>query len=415
MVDMMVVGQFVGPTGMTAVSMGTQITTILLAMINGLANGGSIVSAQLSGRGERERIPRVIGTLLLFFATVAVVLSVGVAIFARPLLLLVNTPEVAMDQAIDYLLICLIGTIFVYSYNCMAATLRGTGNSKAPLVIVIITVALNAVLDLLFIAAFSMGAAGAALATILCQFASMVMIAVYTKKKAKLFDFKLSSFRIEKKYLAAAVKIGLPQSIQFFFASSANLFLSSLVNLFGVTAAAAAGAVAKVHSIATLTTQGVMSGLITLTAQNLAVDQPKRVVRGLLSGILFSFSMSFVIFFICMVFPGFVFGIFTPEAEVAIMGVGYLRWICLAMLLESFMFTIFGTITGSGYTPVTMCCGIMSAFVIRYSTAWIFVHVLELGFSGIGLSFAIGPVISTSICVIFLLSGRWKKQRVKVS
>ena len=130
-----------------------------------------------------------------------------------PIFRVINTPEVAFEQAVQYLLICMGGTIFVYGYNCMAALLRGVGDSKAPMVIVIITVILNAALDVLLIAVFRLGVVGAALATVICQCASLVLVSLYIKYKTDFFDFKLSSFRIHKGYLSLVIKIGLPRCI----------------------------------------------------------------------------------------------------------------------------------------------------------------------------------------------------------
>lgn len=414
LVDMMVIGHFVGSTGMTAVSMGAQITNVVMMVANGLANGGSVMAAQMAGRGESKDISRIFGTLLTFFFFFAVSLSIVLIMFAHPLLLLINTPTEALSQSITYLIICLGGTLFVCSYNCVASLLRGIGNTKVPMVIIVITVTLNALLDLLFIGVFSMGTAGAALATILCQLISTILIILYVKYKSTLFNFRFSSFRIYKQYLVPSIKIGLPQSIQAFFASTSHLFLSSLVNLYGVSAAAAAGAAGKIQTLASLPSQGMMSGLMTLTAQNLSANQPKRVTRGMRTGMLFAFSISAVISALCVIFPEEVFRIFTSDPEVASIGTGFLRRMIGSFLLESLMFCMFGVIAGSGYTPLTMCCGILSAFAVRYGCAWLFSQVFLLGFNGIGLAYLVGPMISLTICSLFLLSGKWKTPRIQI-
>ena len=413
-VDMVTVGQFVGPSGMSAVSMGAQITTVILVMMNGLSNGTTVVAAQLAGQGRRDRVPLVLGTTLTFFSIVAVIITALTMALATPLLRAINTPAAAFEQAVQYLLICAAGTIFVYLYNNMAALLRGLGDSRTPMIIVIITVILNAILDVVFIVVFHLGAVGAALATVLCQLVSVVLLGAYVAKKAGLFDFRPSSFRIYGEYLKPILKIGLPQSIQFLFASSSFVFLSSLVNLYDVEASAAAGAAAKIQTIANLPAQGMMLGIMTMTAQNLAAEQPKRVTRGMGVGMAFSAGVSLVIFAVCMIFPQTVFRIFTPDAAVAAVGVGYLRCMAASFILEGVMFCMFGVISGSGYTPVTMCCGILSAFVARYSCAQLFSNVMGLGFNGIGLSYLAAPVFSTLICLGFILSGKWKSSRVTV-
>lgn len=415
LVDMVTVGHFVGASGMSAVSMGAQITAVILVIVNGLSNGGTIIAAQLMGQGKKEKLPSLFGSMLTFFAILAIAVTAVVMLLTRPLLRVINTPPVAFEQAVQYLLICAAGTIFVYAYNSMAALLRGIGDSKTPMVIVISTVVLNAVLDVLLIGVIPLGVVGAALATIICQFVSMVMLWIHIRRKTTLFDFKLRSFRIHREYLTLVIRIGLPQAIQFVFASSSFVFLSSLVNVYGVEASAAAGAAAKIQSLANLPAQGMMVGLMTVTAQNLALNQPKRALKGMWIGMAFAAAISLVIFGFCMIFPTAAFRIFTPEIAVASVGTSYLRYMAFSFVLESIMFCIFGVISGSGYTPVTMCCGILSAFAVRYGCAWVFSNAFMLGFNGIGLAYNAGPIVSTLICVVFMLRGKWKTARVKVN
>ena len=413
-VDMVTVGHFVGASGMSAVSMGAQITTVVLVIINGLSNGATIISAQLAGRGKHEEMRFVIGSVLAFFGILAIALTAIVMLFARPLLTAINTPDVAFDQAVQYLLICAAGTIFVYEYNGLAAIMRGVGNSRVPMIIVFITVILNAILDILLVSVLRLGVVGAALATIFCQFMSVVMACIYIKFKTDMFDFKLSSLRINKQYLSLIVKVGLPQSIQFTFASSSFVLMSGLVNVYGVDASAAAGAAAKVQTLATLPAQGMMAALLTVTAQNLAVNRPKRVIKGMWVGMAFAVALSLVIFAFCMVWPTAAFRIFTPESAVAAVGTGYLRRMAFSFIMESAMFCMFGVVSGSGYTPVTMCCGILSGFAVRFGAAWFFSRVLMLGFNGIGLAYLAGPIVASIICIVFIISGKWKSARVQV-
>lgn len=415
LVDMVTIGHFVGPSGMSAVSMGAQITAVILVIVNGLSNGGSIISAQLEGQGKRKDLPSVFGSMLSFFLLLSLVVTAAVLLLTRPLLRVINTPPAAFEQAVQYLLICAAGTIFIYAYNSMVAVLRGLGDSKTPMVIVVITVILNAVLDVLLIAVIPLGVVGAALATIFCQFVSMILLGIHVKRKTDLFDFKLHSYRINKVYLGLILKIGLPQAIQFVFASSSFVFLSGLVNVYGVEASAAAGAAAKIQTIANLPSQGMMVGLMTVTAQNLAVGEPKRALKGMRIGMAFVTAISLLIFGFCMIFPYAAFRIFTPEIAVASVGIDYLRCMAFSFVLESIMFCMFGLISGSGYTPVTMCCGILSAFAVRYGFAWLLSRTFALGFNGIGLAYNAGPIVSSLICVIFMVSGKWKNARISLN
>ncbi len=413
-VDMVVVGQYIGSAGMSAVSMGAQITAVVLVLANGLSNGGTVIAAQLFGKGEHKEIPRLVGTILSFFAIAALILTVLLMLLSRSILSAINTPAVAYEQAVQYFLICMVGTIFVYCYNGMSAMLRGIGNSTAPMVIVIITVVLNALLDILLVAVIPLGVVGAALATVFCQLISMLLTAAYIKKKTAFFDFRPSSFRIDKQYLSLIIKIGLPQSIQFFFATSSFVLLSGIVNIYGVNPSAAAGAAAKVQSIAHLPAQGVMAGIISLSAQNLAAGKPKRVMQGLGTGLVFAGLMSLIVCLLCIAFPAQAYSIFTSDEAVIEAGIEYLKVMSVSFVLEGLMFCLFGVVTGSGYTPVTMCCGILSAFVVRYAAAWLLCNVFTMGFMGVAVSYSIGPIPSIAICVIFIITGKWKKPRVQV-
>ena len=413
-VDMVVVGQYIGSAGMSAVSMGAQITAVVLVLATGLSNGGTVISAQLYGKGEHRAIPALIGTMLSFFAIAAIILTAVLMLLACPLLHAINTPEVAFEQAVAYFLICMGGTIFVYCYNGLSAILRGVGNSTAPMVIVIITVILNAILDILLVAIIPMGVVGAALATVFSQFVSLVLTSVYIRKKTEFFDFRPCSFRIDKQFLGLIIKIGLPQSIQFFFASSSFVLLSGIVNLHGVNPSAAAGAAAKIQSLAHLPAQGVMAGIISLSAQNLAAGKSKRVMQGLGTGLVFAGALSLVVCLLCIIFPAQAYRIFTPDEAVIAAGIEYLKVMSVSFVLEGLMFCLFGVVTGSGYTPITMCCGILSAFVVRYASAWLLCNVFSMGFLGVAVSYSIGPLPSIAICLIFILSGKWKTPRVQI-
>ena len=413
-VDMVVVGQYIGSAGMSAVSMGAQITAVVLVLATGLSNGGTVISAQLFGKGEHKALPSLVGTLLSFFAIAALILTALLMLLARPLLSAINTPDVAFEQAVSYFLICMAGTIFVYCYNGLSAILRGVGNSTAPMVIVFITVILNAVLDLLLVAVIPLGVVGAALATVFSQFISLLLTALYIKTKTHLFDFRPRSWRINGQFLKLVIKIGLPQSIQFFFASSSFVLLSGIVNLYGVNPSAAAGAAAKIQSLAHLPAQGVMAGIISLSAQNLAAGNPKRVMQGLGTGLVFAGLLSLIVCLLCIFFPTQAYRIFTSDEAVIAAGIDYLKVMSVSFILEGLMFCLFGVITGSGYTPVTMCCGILSAFIVRYVSAWVLCNIFSMGFLGVAVSYSIGPLPSIAICLIFILTGKWKTPRVQI-
>ena len=178
--------------------------------------------------------------------------TVLLIVLAEPLLHAIKAPAESFYEAKVYLIICMVGTIFIFLYNGLAAILRGMGDSKRPLWFVAIAAGTNVVLDLLLVGVLKMGAAGAAIATVAAQALSVVLCIVYLKKRDFVFDFKFKSFSIKKDKLLGLLKLGLPNSVQQTLVSISFLFLSSIVNQFGVNASAAANVAGKLGSLAIL-------------------------------------------------------------------------------------------------------------------------------------------------------------------
>jgi putative MATE family efflux protein len=192
LVDMVVVGQFEGSAGLSAVSIGGQITWLLSCLAIGYASGGQIFISQLVGAGDHAGVRRTIGTLfsaVTIFSLIFTVLGIGLH---TPLLSVLNTPDEAFSQAADYVVICSAGMFFVYGYNTVSAILRGMGDSTRPFVFIAISAILNVILDLILVGPAGMGAAGAALATTVSQAASYIIsiIYLYIHRDSFGFDFK---------------------------------------------------------------------------------------------------------------------------------------------------------------------------------------------------------------------------------
>lgn len=413
-VDMIIVGQFVGSAGMSAVSIGGQVTHLVLAICNGLSNGGSAYIGQLFGSKRGSEAKSVVGTLLSFLLLVSIIFTVGIIALRMPLLDALNTPAESLAQTRDYLTVCMLGTVFIYVYNALSAALRGIGESLNPMLYVIITTVENIILDLLFVAVFKWGAAGAAAATVISQFTSMCLVISYTKKHTQLFDFKLSSFKIHSKKLKQIIKIGLPQAIQFTATNISFLFISALINSYGVSASAAAGAANKLWTFGTLPGMSCMSALVTMTSQNLPSGNYRRIIKGMFCSIGISVAIAGIFFALCQITPSGMYSLFTSDASVSEAGIDYLRIYSISFFDEVIMFCMFGVLTGAGYTTVTMACSIISAFGVRYALAYVLSKYTVLGFSGIALAYSCAPLVGICAGSIFLISGRWKTSRIKL-
>ncbi len=411
--DMAIVGQFTGPAGMSAVNIGGQVTMIILVFCLGVSNGGGILVSNLFGTGKKERIPRVTGTMLSLFFLMALIFMLVVFTLGVPILKGLDTPPEAFDGTRTYLFICMEGTIFIYFYNVLAAVLRGVGDSIRPMIFVAITVALNIGLDFLFVGPLHMDVAGAALATIISQFISMCM-AIWYVKRIGLFDFKPKSFRIDKTYLKLVLKIGVPQGLQFGLTNISFLLIMGFINPFGVAASAATGAVTKIGTFAVLPAQALMTALITVTAQNIPLKQHKRILQSMFVSMGISLIFTGLIFLLSHLIPGAMLGIFTTDPEVIAIGSEYLQILTISYMIESVMFCMYGVITGGGHTYYVFGCAILSAFIIRFTFSWIFTTATSMGLMGIGWAYVLAPACSGLAALIFLLTGKWKRNRVNV-
>ena len=411
--DMSIVGHFVGSAGMSAVTMGGLIINVVFAVINGLSNGGAIFMGQLYGARKQDQIKNVIGTMLTGYAILAVIVTGLIIGFERLIFTAMKAPAESREMAVTYLAIYMCGTIFVYIYNVLAASLRAIGKSTPAMVAVVVTAALNVVLDLLFVGPLKMGVAGAAVATIISQCISMIIIAMYVKK-AGLFDFKIKSFGINWQLLKTVVKIGLPQACQFGLTVMSYLLISGFVNQYGVFASAASGATSKIWSFEVLPAQSVQMAVMTLTAQNIARGQIDRIKKGLLIAMAIAFVSAGLFWGASQLFPKAMLGIFTSDQGVIDIGTRYLQILMGSGIFESLMFCLFGVIAGSGNTLYNFLCAVLSAIVVRFSLVWIFDSFTTLGFNGIAWAYVCAPIASGTAALIFVLSGKWKKSKIRI-
>ncbi len=169
MVDMVVVGHFVGKTGLSAVSIGGDVLGLLTFLVMGFSNAGQVILSQYIGAGRHDRVKGTIGTMFTLTFGMALVLSVACGLFLDRFLILMNTPEECLQYAWDYSFICILGLVFIYGYNLVSAILRGMGDSKHPLMFIAVATVVNLVLDLAFVAGLGMGPGGAALATVIAR------------------------------------------------------------------------------------------------------------------------------------------------------------------------------------------------------------------------------------------------------
>lgn len=406
--DMFIVSMYNGAESLSGVNIGGQITNIVVMLTIGLAQGGTVLVAQYFGAKKLKDVSDTIGTILSFLMLLSIGITVVMLALSQPILRLIQTPVESFSEALAYLRICLMGNIFIFGYNAVSAIQRGMGDSKRPLVFVSIACVINIGLDLLFVGPFGMGAAGAALATVISQGTSMLMAMVYLHNNKFVFDFKLKSFRIHWDKVKLIFRIGLPSGVQGILVNLSFLLMTALVNGFGVFASAAVGVVGKFNSFAIMPANAMSMSVSSMSAQNIGAGAHDRAKRSLYYGIGIAFTLGLIMFLISQFFPAQIIGIFSDEVNVIDPGVAYLRGFSFDYLLVPFTFCMMGLINGSGHTTFSLFSGLLTSVLLRVPLAWILSRT-SLGLTGIGLAAPLATLGGVVLCSWFIVSGRWMR------
>lgn len=390
-VDLFVVGRYCGAESVAAVSTGTQVTQIITSLCTGLTLGSTILVGNYTGREDRDKVKKSIGTTLVIFAAFAVLLTALMLLMERPILTLLKTPVESFEQTVTYVTICSLGILFICGYNAISAILRGYGDSVRPMMFVGIACGINIVLDFLFVGPLSMGVAGTALATILSQALSMIFAIIYLKRGDFIFDFKPSSFRVEKRLAFELARIGIPISFQEMLIRISFLYLTAMMNACGVAAAAVVGVGAKFDVFAMLTGTSLANALAAISAQNMGAGKPERAKQSLWYALGIGFAVSSCFWLWAQLAPAMMIGVFTGEQSIINAGVPYFRSASYDYILVTFVFILNGYLNGRQKTLWTMLSSTFGAVVLRIPMVYIFSKMFT---NDLGMLGRIAPTVS---------------------
>lgn len=409
-VDMIVVGKMAGAHSMSGVNIGSQVTFVITNLVIGLTIGATVLIGQYLGANNRKALKETIETLFSSLLVVGTILTIVMIWFEEPLLRLIQTPEESFAEAKNYFFVTMLGTLFIFAYNALSAVMRGMGDSKNPLKFVTIACVVNVFLDLLLVGTFKMGATGAAVATVFSQAISVILCVIYLKRNDFIVDFSLSSFKCNKERLKLILKIGIPSSVQNVAVSSSFLFLTAMVNTIGVNASAAVGAVGKLNGFAILPAIAMNASVSAMCAQNIGAGRWDRAIKTCGVGIGISYAISVVIFAIVTLFPEACMKMFIDDKNVIADGVMYLSSFKYDYLFVPATFCLNGMFVGAGHTTFSLVNGMMSSLLFRIPACYIFGMTFDWGLKGIGLGAPIASMAAFVLCIMFFISGKWKKQ-----
>ncbi len=410
--DLVIVGRFADTAGVSAVSTGSQIMMAVTGLIMGLASGGTVIIGQYWGAARRQDVSETIGTMFTFFSLFAVVMTGVVTACAGHFVRWMRVPEAAADDAWAYIFICGCGIIFISGYNMVSGILRGLGDSKNPMIFVLIACGANILGDLLLVGPLQMGAAGAAIATVFAQGLSLLLSVIILRRRDFPFDFRFSSFRIRRKKLFTLIRIGTPAALQNILVSLSFLIIAATVNNIGLAESAAVGAAGRISDFCMMGPISFFSSISAMTAQNIGAGRPERARQTLRWGLLFSLAFGLVMFTLIQLFPGQAIGIIRSDPAVMAAGTLYLRTFSFDVILVCFVFSLNGFFGGCGRTGFAMMNALVSTFAVRVPVTLLVSSMPGATLLHIGLAAPLASAVQIIIQLIYYRLGRWKSGAV---
>ena len=411
MVDMIIVGNHLGKAGISAVSVGGDVSHFLTFVAMGFSAAGQVIIARLIGSSQREKLGRFVGTMSGFLMLCAVMLSALGFAFREEILNLMNTPPEAFAGALAYSCVCMAGLVFIYGYNIVSAVLRGMGDSKHPFVFISIAAVLNRVLDVLFVMDLEMGAGGAALATVISQGVSFVCCAAFLAKHRTAFelDMRLGDFvRWDREMLLDLVRLGVPMAIKSASIQVSKLFVNSWINSYGIAVSAFAGIANKISSVANLVSNAMNTAGSTMVGQNIAAGEYGRVRKILVRLAMITLSVAAVFSSVIVFFPDMVFSVFTRDSAVLEIGEQYVAIAVMLFAGAALRAIMNALINGSGDYRMNFATAILDGIVMRIGLAVLLGLVLDMKHYGFWLGDALAGFTPFFIGLWFYFSGKWK-------
>ena len=399
-VDLLVVGRFGSTSGLSAVSTGSQVLNLVTFVVVQFAMGITVLIARYLGEKKPEKIGAVIGGGAIVFTIISVVLFIVMVCFAHPISILMQAPEEAVDLTASYVRICGGGIFFIVVYNLLSAIFRGLGDSKSPLLFVLVACIVNVIGDLALVAGLHMDAAGAAIATVSAQALSVVFAVVLLIKKELPFSIARKDFRLNpqcKKFL----KIGLPLALQEFLTQVSFLALCAFVNRLGLEASSGYGVACKIVNFAMLVPSALMQSMASFVSQNIGAGKKKRAKKSMFTGIGVGLVVGCLVFALVIFKGDMLAGFFTTDAAVIENGYAYLKGFALETIVTAILFSMVGYFNGNNKTIWVMTQGLIQTLLVRLPLAYFMSIQPNASQTKIGLAAPISTMVGVVLNIGF--------------
>ena len=398
-VDTLVVGNFVSKQAQAAVGSTGSIINTVLGFCAGLATGSSVIISQRYGAHDEEGLSRAVHTTVaVSFLLSLIATGVGLAII-DPMLRFMQTPADVWEEARLYLLIYFSGIAGMLFYNMGSGILRAVGDSRRPLLFLIFSAVLNTVLDLLFVLAFGMKVDGVALATVISQVLSAVMILVTLTREKSAYGLRWPRLRVDRTSLSGILRLGLPSSIQSAVTAFSNVFVQSYINAFGSACMAGYSIYNKLDAFVLIPVQALAMSSTTMVGQNWGAGQRERTRDSVGVALRMSLIATAALGIIAFLAAKQLIGLFSPDPEVVDFGVRFIQIITPFYLMVCFNQIYAGALRGIG--DATMPTVIMLCSFVVFRQIYLYItRLLNIGFLAVALAYPMGWILCSTLLAI---------------
>lgn len=411
MVDSIIVGKFVGSNALGAVGAVGNLNFLFFSLCLGLASGIGILISQFFGAGKDDYVKKIIANSVYIITISGAVMSIISFVFARPILHLMNTPAENMKDAVIYMQIVCGATVIVAIYNGISSILRALGDSKTPLIFLIVSSFINVGLDLLFVLVFHWGVAGAAWATVIAQFISAIGSILFALSRNPYLKLEKRHFTVDNDIIKKSFQIGLPVAGQNAMIAFSCVALQSVVNNYGATVMAAYTATSRVEQLVQQPFGSLGTAVSTFAGQNVGAEKYDRVSTSCKKSTLIVLVFSLMMIAVMFLFGDPIVRLFVNEPDVIEIGARGLRITSFMYFALGMIYITRGMLNGVGDAAYAMING-LTEVVGRIGFAYLLMSIPAVGMWGVWYTNGLTWILAGAAGIIRFFQGKWKTKSV---
>ena len=411
-VDTWVVGNYVSNEAFSAVGTVGPIINMLIGFFMGLSSGAGVVISQYYGAKRPEKVHDAVHTAIVMTLVLGVIFT-GAGILMIPAMLnLMKTPAEVMPESFAYLTIYFAGILGLMLYNMGSGILRAVGDSRRPFYFLVVSAVLNTVLDLVFVLAFDMGVRGVALATVIAQGTSALLILITLMRSESCIRLFLRDLRISWEMIGKIVRVGIPAAIQMAITAFSNIFVQSYINYFGADCMSGWTAYSKIDQLILLPVQSIALASTTFVGQNLGINRVERAKKGVRTALGLGVGATVLIMIPVLIFAPQLVTFFNSKAEVVAYGTLLLRWISPFYVLACFNQIYAGALRGAGNSRAPMVIMLCSFVVFRQCYLYIMANFIANEIIPIAMGYPAGWLVCSAAMMLYFRRVGFSRGRV---